>query len=75
MSKSEGKHDKTDKIRQKRMPKKKRTSCSLEKAPKASVQQEFHCSCSARNETLVIVGCFLLFHKFVFTFFVAINVR
>ena len=26
----EEKHDKTDKIRQKRMPKKKRTSCSLE---------------------------------------------
>ena len=30
MSQREGKHDKTDKIRQKRMPKKKRTSCSLE---------------------------------------------
>ena len=30
MPKREGKHDKTDKVRQKRMPKKKRTSCSLE---------------------------------------------
>ena len=27
-----------------------------QKAPEASVQQEFHCSCSARNETLVIIG-------------------
>lgn len=30
MPQREGKHDKTDKVRQKRMPKKKRTSCSLE---------------------------------------------
>ena len=29
MPQREGNHDKTDKIRQKRMPKKKRTSCSL----------------------------------------------
>jgi hypothetical protein len=29
MSQREGKHDKTDKIRQKRMPKKKRTTSSL----------------------------------------------
>ncbi len=30
MPRHEGKHDKTDKVRQKRMPKKKRTPCSLE---------------------------------------------
>ena len=26
------------------------------KNPRHRVQQEFHCSCSARNETLVIIG-------------------
>ena len=35
MSQREGKHDKTDKIRQKRMPEKKRTSCSLEISSKS----------------------------------------
>ena len=35
MSQREGKHDKTDKIRQKRMPKKKRTTSSLEISSKS----------------------------------------
>ena len=30
-----------------------------QKAPEASVQQGFHCSCFARNENLAIVGQFL----------------
>ena len=32
-----------------------------QKAPEASVQQGFHCSCFARNETLVIIsGCIFI---------------
>ena len=35
MPQREGKHDETDKVRQKRMPKKKRMSCSLEISSKS----------------------------------------
>ena len=38
-----------------------------QKAPEASVQQGFHCSCFARNENLVIICCAFFAVSFRFT--------
>uniref|UniRef100_UPI00289EFE50 hypothetical protein n=1 Tax=Epilithonimonas hominis TaxID=420404 RepID=UPI00289EFE50 len=40
----------------------------LKKAPEASVQQEFHCSCFARNENLAIGGSFFIQSYFLILF-------
>ena len=34
-----------------------------QKAPEASVQQGFHCSCFARNENLAIIGSCIFLNK------------
>ena len=38
-----------------------------QKAPEASVQQGFHCSCFARNENLVIIGSCYICSFFLFS--------
>ena len=54
------------------MEKKAYEALKSDKAPKASVQQEFHCSCSARNETLVISCSPFFSHRCLSVYFVGL---
>ena len=46
-----------------------------QKAPEASVQQGFHCSCFARNENLVIICCVFFGYTFSITNLTILSLR